>query len=596
MSETYGADPTGGQAHVQLREHQLLLMHATDQLILDQANTLAETMQFIVTQTRQILNAWHVDILFEYPDGLRIEISSDQEAEIGRLIPHDKSISGLVLSSRRPVLVNNLQSDPLLREKYFPRAAMDPRGHAPQLSFLAAELTLAGQAIGVINVEATPDNRFDQSHLDFVNVVARQISMAITHAALFDEDNFRNATDTLLVEANSSDSDAIMRQVLDHILSTLSLLTFVKPDAADILFADPQDSESLVVAYSTNNVDIGVRVDIASSVCGEAFRSGNTVLLQRAFERREYRPLVQGMRCEMAIPIIVGESNRFPIGVLNLESFRENAFSKVGQVLAERFTRRIVNAVAMTKIRADIDSELQDQLMVLAADQVLNAVHRINNHVGSIRAVAQDLLEDLDSPSPPDTRDLAYRLRLIESNAAHALEIPNELRKRIGTPQESVDVNAQVQAGLAAVRIPRYIELVTDLAPGLPNIPCTALDLVVENLLLNAVKAMQSQHGPLHVTSRLDARLPREPFIVITVRDTGVGMTKDELGRLFEPRQAGHRGGGLGFGMMWVRSWVRRAQGLIEVDSQPGSGTTVKIRFQIDPQLIDPMPQGGEPA
>lgn len=598
MSETQEAGMTGGQPHEQLREHQLLLMHATDQRILDHANTLAETMQFIVTRTQEVLNAWHVDILFEYADGLRIEISSDQAAEIGRFIPLDRSISGLVLERRRPVLVNDLQSDPLLREKYFPRVEMDPRGRAPQLSFLASELTLDGQPIGVINVEATPDNRFDQSHLDFVDAVARQISMAITHAALFDEDNFRTATDRLLVDATSGDTDAVMRQVLEHILSTLSSLTFVKADAAEILFADPQDSQSLVVVYSTNSADIGVRVNIGSSVCGEAFRSGSTVVLQRAVEHSDYRPLVQGMRCEMAIPIIFGGSNRFPIGVLNLESSQENAFSNVGQVLAERFTRRIVNAVAMTKIRADIDSELQDQLMVLAADQVLNAVHRINNHVGSIRALVRDLLEDLGSPDPLDPDDLAYRLRMIASNADHALEIPNELRKRIGTPRESADVNAQVEAGVAAVRMPRNVELVTELAPGLPAIACTALDLVVENLLLNALKALQDRPGTVRVTTRLDQRLPREPFIVISVSDTGVGMTSDELSRLFEPRQAGHRGGGgLGFGMRWVRSWVRRAQGLIEVDSRPGSGTTVNIRFQIDPQMIDlTLPQGGEPA
>jgi hypothetical protein len=126
----------------------------------------------------------------------------------------------------------------------------------------------------------------------------------------------------------------------------------------------------------------------------------------------------------VAIPITFGGRNRFPIAVLNLESERENAFSNVGQRLAERFTRRIVNAVAMTRIRADIDSELEDQLMVLAADQVLNAVHRINNHVGSIRALVKDLLDDLDSPSPPDRQDLAHRLRLIQHDANHALEIP----------------------------------------------------------------------------------------------------------------------------------------------------------------------------
>ena len=67
-------------------------------------------------------------------------------------------------------------------------------------------------------------------------------------------------------------------------------------------------------------------------------------------------------------------------------------------MLAERFSRRLVNVVAMTKIRADIDSELQDQLMVLAADQVLNAVHRINNYIGSVRAIARDLLQDRIRP------------------------------------------------------------------------------------------------------------------------------------------------------------------------------------------------------
>jgi signal transduction histidine kinase len=597
MTDFQETNSVGGRGDADLRELQLELIHQTDQLILDHTNTLAEMLEFIVIRSQQILNASHVDILFEYADGLRMEISSDPQAEIGRFVPIDRSISGLVLSRRRPVLVNNLQSDPLLRERYFPRAEIDPEANAPQLSVLAAELTLEGQAIGVINVEALPENRFSESHLEFVNSVARQISMAITHAALFDEENFRTATDRLLVEATTRDSDVVMRQVLDHILTALNSLTFVKPDAADILFADPQDRDSLVVVYSTNAADIGVRVNIESSVCGEAFRQGRIVLLQRAVERSDYRPVIQGMRCEMAIPINFGGNSRFPIGVLNLESSRENAFSNVGQVLAERFMRRVVNAIAMTKIRADIDNELQDQLMVLAADQVLNAVHRINNYVGAVRAMTLDLIDDVESSDPPTAGDLVRVLRSIEDNANRALEIPNDLRKRIGAPTESADVNAQVEAGVAAVPIPKNIKLMTDLADGLPNIPCSALDLVVENLLLNARKAMQDKPGSLLVRSWLDQRLPREPFVVVTVQDSGVGMTEDEVNRLFEPREAGHRGGaGLGFGMLWVRSWVRRAQGLIEVESTPGSGTTVHIRFQIDPHLVEQMPQGGEPA
>jgi GAF domain-containing protein len=210
-----------------------------------------------------------VDILFMYAAGLRNEISTDRSS-IGHFVPIENSITGLVLSTHRPVLMNDIQSDPLLRERYFPRAGMDPGACVPKLSLVAAELTLDGEAIGVINVEAPPDVSFDNSHLDFVEAVAGQISMAISHAALFDEDDFRNATDRLLVDAARRDGDMVMREVLDRILSALNSLTFVKPDAAEILFADPQDGESLVVAYSTNSADIGVRVDIGTSVCGQA--------------------------------------------------------------------------------------------------------------------------------------------------------------------------------------------------------------------------------------------------------------------------------------------------------------------------------------
>src|SRR5262249_33096362 len=151
-------------------------------------------------------------------------------------------------------------------------------------------------------------------------------------------------------------------QVLEEILNALNSLAFLKPDAADILYADTQDPEHLVVKYSTNSADIGVRVAIASSICGQAFSTRRTVVEQRASAREDYRPVMPGMQCEMAIPITYGGNDRFPIGVLNLESRRENAFSNVGRALAERFARRVVNAIAMTKMRADIDNETRDQL------------------------------------------------------------------------------------------------------------------------------------------------------------------------------------------------------------------------------------------
>jgi signal transduction histidine kinase len=232
---------------------------------------------------------------------------------------------------------------------------------------------------------------------------------------------------------------------------------------------------------------------------------------------------------------------------------------------------------------------------MLASDQWHNSVHRINNYVGSVRAIVLDLLEDLSEPDPPGHEELTQRLTMALGDADTALKIPEDMRRRVDRPRESVDVNEQVRSGIATVPIPRHVERVIDLAPDLPSVPCTGLELAVENLMTNAVKAMRDP-GELRVRTWLDERLMKEPFVVVTVEDTGIGMNEDEKARLFEPREGGHRGGGLGFGMMWVRNWVRRADGLIDVESRPGSGTTVNIRFQVDPQWIDNPAEGGEPA
>jgi signal transduction histidine kinase len=579
----------------ELRERQLLLAQEIDRRILD-STPLADTLRFIVEQTREALRARHVDILFIYRNGLRIELSSDPEEE-KRLIPVERSISGLALERDEPVLENNVLGNEVLRERYFPRISPSDVDEVPMLSVLTARITLEGNPIGAINVEAAEADRYGPAHVEFVRTVSTQISVAITHGTLFDEDKLRRATDLMLLRDSAGDSENVMRQVLTEILTTLRSFAFIDVEAAEVLFVDPHDPNYLSVAYSSNAADIGVRVAVAESVCGEAFKSRNVIVLDRARDHPHYRPLQNGMNCEMAIPINLGGVQGFSIGVLNIESAAENAFSRVAQALAERFAHRVVNVLAMTKLRNDLDSAVQDQLLILAADQVLNAVHMINNHVGAARALADDLLIDLELGDPARIPELRERLERIKGEADRALAIPGELRRRIVAPQDSAKVNEQIRVGLERLAVPRPVEVRTDLADGLPDIPCTALDLVVENLAMNALEAMAGESGVLSVSSSLDEHSEGHAFVVVKVADTGKGMNQHQLDQLFEPHRATARGRGrgLGFGMVWVRAWVRRAHGLIHVDSAEGVGTTVTLRFQIDPDTRGALiSQGGD--
>jgi signal transduction histidine kinase/CheY-like chemotaxis protein len=113
------------------------------------------------------------------------------------------------------------------------------------------------------------------------------------------------------------------------------------------------------------------------------------------------------------------------------------------------------------------------------------------------------------------------------------------------------------------------------------------LEAAVLNLAVNARDAMNAG-GKLTITTdniRLDERYCQQhkdlvagPYVQITVSDTGTGMPKDVLARVFEPFFTTKGiGKGTGLGLAQVYGFVKQSGGHIEIDSEPGQGTTVMI-------------------
>lgn len=112
---------------------------------------------------------------------------------------------------------------------------------------------------------------------------------------------------------------------------------------------------------------------------------------------------------------------------------------------------------------------------------------------------------------------------------------------------------------------------------------------VMHNLLSNAVKFTESGE----VVLRLDAR-PGQP-LVIEVMDTGIGMTAEQIARIFDDfEQADHsvtrRYGGTGLGMSIVRHLVALMGGDVAVDSAPDKGTTVRVTLPLQDAEAQPRP------
>lgn len=138
--------------------------------------------------------------------------------------------------------------------------------------------------------------------------------------------------------------------------------------------------------------------------------------------------------------------------------------------------------------------------------------------------------------------------------------------------------------------------LAVDLAPevGLARTDATKLRQILLNLLSNAAKFT---HG-----GELGLRVRRqEGELEFEVRDSGIGMTGEQLGRLFQPftqadASTTRKYGGTGLGLAISRHFAEMLGGEIAVASQPGVGTTFTVRLPAQSAALPEAGQAGGPA
>ncbi|MHC5062779.1 MAG: hybrid sensor histidine kinase/response regulator [Planctomycetota bacterium] len=250
------------------------------------------------------------------------------------------------------------------------------------------------------------------------------------------------------------------------------------------------------------------------------------------------------------------------------------------------------------EVRSRLEAELRQAQKMEAVGQLAGGVaHDFNNLLTSILGNSEILMPMLNSISDASTQSAAINsLKQIRRAGHNAAALTRQLmafgRKEIAR-MEVLDLHKALNEMLQMLQrlIRENITFEVDLEEKVQPIRADAVQLeqVILNLVLNAQDAMP-EGGELQLSCR-NVELDRKglkthmearpgPHVMVAIKDTGQGMSKDTVEHIFEPFFTTKPiGQGTGLGLATVYGIVRRSGGHIEVSSQPGKGSEFCVYF-----------------
>jgi len=238
-----------------------------------------------------------------------------------------------------------------------------------------------------------------------------------------------------------------------------------------------------------------------------------------------------------------------------------------GEIAEKELRRQQLNALeAMRRLAARVALELQNPLVVMATSTEIlthelppdNPLHVLGQGIAEAVGQAAVLIEQLQTFA---SRQICS-LRLLDLNEAVA-EIVCPIKKVLDEDVELVTLPGECVGRIHADPV--------------------QIEQVLLNLVANALTAML-EGGTLTIRTAAVDRQPAEgesgtrDYVLLSVSDTGCGMTPDARSRALEPfftTKEPQKGAGLGLSAAY--GIVKQFGGDIEIESEPGRGTTVNV-------------------
>ncbi|UCD63179.1 MAG: GAF domain-containing protein [Candidatus Zixiibacteriota bacterium] len=543
---------------------------------------LQELLRQIVALASNVTEAQvgSIMLLDEQREYLTIEAAIGLEVSIveATRLPIGASIAGWVAQKGEPLIVENVEDD-----NRFQRINKERYGAA---SLLCCPLKIKNKVIGVINMANKQGGQiFSKNDLRLLSTFASQAAVAVDDANQF-EKNRRRLTEFQILHEITTELPELesMAEFRDRLIDKLGR---VFPIDYSVWFTWDESKKALIADGVSGMEDIPLtrsgRIDLRKidrrSVVFNAFDEGEVNFTEvRSVTEAVAKRLADGElfpkpdHAHMAIPIFkYGElAYAFYLGTDQLAAYSEDDIALARLVISQA-------ALLFEKER----SVLNATRLLTMGNMISEISHDLRRPLTSIKGGLQILnqrcaKETAESDIFKDVQGEVHRMNELVRELVD-FSNPNKYQT------EKVDLRQVVEraAELVEADMRKYkIDFVSHFEDADWNV-IVSKNQVLEaflNLFINAVDAMPDG-GRLSVYGLIEKPQHKKvEYLAVRVSDTGVGIKKENLSRVFD-RYFTTKEKGTGLGLAVVERVVSAHSGTLTVDSKEGKGSTFTVYF-----------------
>jgi signal transduction histidine kinase len=598
-------------AETNLRARQLAALNTISQQLASELNV--ENLLDLITRSAvEILDAEAGSLLLNVEDDpksfeFKVAVGGSGKDLVGKRFPRNKGLVGEVATSNRYVIVNDATNDPRWGGEV-------SKGGFSTNAVLAVPLVAQNKVIGVLEVlNKKGGGVYVKEDADLLTTFAGQAAVAIENARLFQMTDLQlgqrvaelQAMERIDVELNRSldlqkVAEITMRWAIANSAATAGALGIVVGDA-------PTQHLQIIAKYGYLPEDFPQGADenlwpLEKGIVSRVMRTRQPDLANDVKIDPNYVPSLRGSLSQLTIPMISGgEIN----AILILEKDKEPRLSLVDMSFAQRLAEHASIAIANAQFYAELTraNDSKSEFVSFVAHELKTPMTSMKGFTDLLLSGVVGKMNDQQNNFLNTIRSNIDRMNTLVSDLNDVTKLQtNKLRMEFA----NVDFRNVVNETLRPLH--KQIEdksqkLTMDMPERMPLILAdqNRLIQVMTNMVSNAYKYSPPEGEIIISTEVMEHQRDAKgkdlgPMLHIQVRDTGIGMSEEDLNKLFTPyfrseNPLTRQQPGTGLGLTITRGIVVGHGGQIWVESELGKGTSFHFTVPIVAESLNEEPE-----